>query len=380
MKKILFVIPSFEVGGTVASLSALIVALEQKYQIDVCALSHDNIVKLSILSNVLPRNFWTHSYSCNLSYARGFAKIGIFLVKVLKRICIKLGVDLERRIYGSYARTLRDKYDLVVGFQEGNATLFTSLVSSPHKIAWVHCDYTNYPKCGQELEIYDKYDDIICVSKYTADRFKYVYPSLSERVSYIYNLMDIERIKLGSLVKIDDPVFRTDKFILISIGRLHSVKRFECIPQIAKKLVENNCEFRWYILGPHFSDSIYNELMDSITDNALSEYVFYLGNKSNPYPYLAQSNLLVSLSTTEACPMIFNEAKALGVPILTTDFGSAFEFIDNGKNGIIVPFEKITSTLENLINSPAKVEALKGANDLVDFNKVIIDSVDQLFM
>ena len=380
MKSILFVIPSLEVGGTISSLSSIIECYKNRYQISVFPIAYEGNLNVEFRDLLLPRRTLVHAYNCTYKNTRGGMRLMAFLFKIIKRIFRFCHYNIETKLYSSLATNFNDKYDVVVGFQEGNATLFASFVSSPHKIAWVHCDYHNYPLSGCEIKIYSRYDDVVCVSKYTADRFKDVYPSLSKKVFHIYNLIDLDRIKSRSLVEIDDPVFKTDKFTLISIGRLHSVKRFECIPQIAKQLVDSNCRFRWYILGPHFSDSIYRELIDSISDNALSEYVFYVGNKTNPYPYLAQSSLLVSLSTTEACPMIFNEAKALGVPILTTDFGSAFEFIDNGKNGIIVPFEKITSTLENLINSPAKVEALKGANDLVDFNNVIIDSVDQLFM
>lgn len=379
MKKILFVVPSLEVGGTISSLSSIIQVLKDRYEISVFPLAYEGNLNVDFKDILLPKKILTHAYICNYKNTQGLIRILFFIIKILKRVLGLLNIDFEQIIYKSVSTSFSDKYEVAIGFQEGSATKFVSLIQAKTKIAWVHCDYTKYYGCGNELLTYDKFNKIVCVSKFTADRFKYVYPSLSKKVLHIYNLMDMERIKSGSLDEIDDPMFRADKFTLISIGRLHSVKRFECIPQIVKKLVDSKCEFRWYILGPHFSDSIYTELMDSITDNSLSEYVFYLGNKSNPYPYLAQSNLLVSLSTTEACPMIFNEAKALGVPILTTDFGSAFEFIDNGKNGIIVPFEDITSTLVNIINSPNKVEILKGTNDIVDFNKTIFDSIDQLF-
>lgn len=378
MKKILVVIPSFEVGGTISSLYAIIAYLQKKYIIDVYALSHDNIEKQSLACNILKRNLFVHSYSCNFKNSKGFLKILVILIKLLKHLCLKLGINIEKRIYGIGARCLSNKYDCVVGFQEGNATLFASLVAAPKKIAWVHCDYMNYPQSGHELHIYDKYENIICVSKYTSDRFKQVYPMLSNRVSYIYNLIDFDRIQSGSLAEIDDPIFKSDKFTIISIGRLHAVKRFEYIPDIAKQLVDNNCEFRWYILGPHFSDSIYTELVESISEKSLSEHVFYIGNKSNPYPYLLQSDLLVSLSVTEACPMIFNEAKVLGVPILTTDFGSAIEFIDND-NGLIEPFEKIASALIDLINTSEQLESTKCILDKIDYNKTIKDSLDQVF-
>lgn len=380
MKKILFIIPSLETGGTVSSLSSIINNLQSHLSIDVFALSHDGNREVTFSDRLLKRSFLIHAYNCSLLLESSIIKYAILIIKVVKRICLILHLNIEKIIYQDFIKRQNRQYDYVVGFQEGSSTLFASYYKNVKKIAWIHCDYSKYHKQGKELQIYMGFDRIVCVSKYTGDKFKNIYPSLSNKVLSIHNLLDFQNIQQSSLVNIDDYRFQSNKFTIISVGRLHPVKRFEYIPDIAKALVDRGCDFRWYILGPVSSERVLSDLENAIEANFVSKFVYYLGNKNNPYPYMAESDLLVSLSSTEACPMIFNEARVLGVPILTTDFGSAFEFIDNGKNGIIVPFEKITSTLENLINSPAKVEALKGANDLVDFNNVIIDSVDQLFM
>lgn len=76
-----------------------------------------------------------------------------------------------------------------------------------------------------------------------------------------------------------------------------------------------------------------------------------LGPKQNPYKYMAKCQLYVCLSISEACPFVINESKILHIPVITTDFPSAYEFISNNINGRICRFEDIPPNIATLINS-----------------------------
>ena len=80
-----------------------------------------------------------------------------------------------------------------------------------------------------------------------------------------------------------------------------------------------------------------------------------MGIKTNPHYYIKNADLLVSLSISEACPRVINEAKILHVPVVCTNFDTAKEYIDNMKNGIISPIDEIKySILEILQNDELK--------------------------
>ncbi len=96
-----------------------------------------------------------------------------------------------------------------------------------------------------------------------------------------------------------------------------------------------------------------------IRANNLEDVVIRLGEKANPYPYMARSDLYVCLSSSEACPMVFNEAKILKLPMVTTDFGSAFEFITNGVDGIITPIDIMPNVLSRLMKDKKEMLKLK---------------------
>jgi len=243
-----------------------------------------------------------------------------------------------------------DKYDSVLSFQEGYSTKFTSLFHNPNKVAWIHCNYNYYlPENESELSIYEKYNKIVCVSRYTAKVFVDRYPTLSERTIAIHNIIDSDRILKLSDSQIDDSRFIKDDFVIISVGRISPVKRFREIPLIASSLKNKRVQFTWYIIGPQDGSGEVSELQNNIERYSVQECVKWLGGKSNPYPYFKTANLYVCLSESEACPMVFKEAQLFGLPIVTTDFPSAFEFV-NDKQGVIVPYEFLPDAICQMLN------------------------------
>lgn len=112
------------------------------------------------------------------------------------------------------------------------------------------------------------------------------------------------------------------------------------------------------------------KIKEGIERNNLSNIVFYLGHRTNPYPYFANADLYVCLSESEACPMVFNEAKCLGTPIVSTDFGSSHEFILSRKDGIIVPRERVFEAIGNYIQNGCIIhESSRVVEDNNDFIK-----------
>ena len=56
--------------------------------------------------------------------------------------------------------------------------------------------------------------------------------------------------------------------------------------------------------------------------------------------------------------MVFNEARVLNVPIVTTDFGSAHEFVTDGVDGYIRPIEKIPDVISDICLDLGKYQNL----------------------
>ena len=75
---------------------------------------------------------------------------------------------------------------------------------------------------------------------------------------------------------------------------------------------------------------------------------------------MAKANLYVSTSLSESFPLVINEAKALGIPVITNNFGSAVESVEDGVDGFVVSLEnnalcdKILSILLKQVELPAR--------------------------
>lgn len=380
-KKILFITPSCSCGGTNSSLSSIYNTLCNKYDIQVLTIMSSGVGNYDFLEKSFTSRLLNVYYGdyVNLS---GIDRIIALVVKIIKRISIITKFNFESIFLRYVCRYIEKKYnfDFIVGFQENLATYVASFFHNSNKIAWVHCDYERaVSENTNELPIYDKFNKIVCVSNYTREKFINRYPKLQNKTYTIYNLLDTERIISLSTANCTDSLFSTEYFSIISAGRMDPVKRFTLIPQIAKKIVESGLNFRWYILGGPNNLEM-QAVKKAISIEGVEDYVILLGNKSNPYPYFKKSNIYVCTSISEACPMVFNEARLFGLPIITANFGSAYEFVDDMYDGIINDINRISEAIIKIILNREMYSDMKIKSSMrVIPNDKIINDLEHLF-
>lgn len=356
-KSILFVILNLESGGTNSSLSCVYDNIKSTYDAHVLPLTNGDKSNRFTFSEVLVKSPLLLSlFFYKNTNSTGIGKYAIFIFKCFKYLCKLLKFDLEKCLFNYTIKSLfrNTIFDVCVAFQEGAPTRFASLVKSRKHVAWVHCDYSLSGLNGEEI-FYDVYDEIVHVSKYTEKSFLNIYPQYINKSKVIYNLLDCNSILAKSNEY--DPNIKKGIFTIISIGRLSPVKRYNLIPQMAKSIKDKGAHFQWIIVGGGNAENEAN-IKNEIIQFGVKDVVFMVGPKSNPYPYLKNADLLACLSSTEACPMIFNEAKILGIPILTTDFGSSNEFVFP-KTGKVVSLSQYTDELFNLISDKTRIELMK---------------------
>lgn len=359
-KKILMVVMSLSTGGTTSALKALMQT----------SFSKDNDISILIFCNtgvaqnpelqkyiIMPGKL-AQLWFLNISNASLLAKILMLPIKIIKNTPW-LGNRINTMIAKHIAKRTekKEQYDTVISFAENTVPELVQHFKNENKIVWIHCDYGNRIK-REEEHIFSKYRKIVCVSKFTRDSFAKRYPSLADRTVYIYNVCSINSIMAKSKETIDDMLFDTSAFTILSIGRIAPVKRFHEIPAIAKRLKDAGCAFKWYIMGGGSAEDT-DKIKTAIENCGVKDEVIMLGARTNPFPYLKRADLLVSTSESEACPMIFNEAKILGTPIVSADFGSSYEFIKKDRDGVITSLEEMNNAIATLINDKEKYNMYK---------------------
>lgn len=352
-KKILFVLPSFRIGGTTVSVRNLVSVLDKtKYDITVWCLNEQGIlqwmydgvprIKTNFVAQALAllgwreeKNWLRRILAAGIRKLSHYPKIRQFLVKQSVSSCIGNSV-----------------FDTVVSCQEGHASYVVSLINAKNRIAWVRCDYNEYFKTlhGRKESFYERYNHVVCVAEKTRDNFVKIYPEYDSKTHCIYNPQDSSLITSQADIDDHDNRFNTDtdKTIIVSLGRLNKVKRFDKIPSIARKLMDNGLQFIWYVIGDgEEKQTIANE----IAKHKVEDHVKMLGGKSNPHFYIKRADLYVCLSSSEACPRVVNEAKILSTPVVSTDFPTIYEYIEDGVNGRIVRLEDVPKAITEILNN-----------------------------
>lgn len=364
MKKILIVINNYGMGGTVTSLCALLSKIDtQKVIVDVFVRDHSGPLAGNLLNcTILPENLWL---SHNIYNSGILVKTINFILLCIRKIFEMINVDVFR-IYNYIGgkKICTEKYDAVIGFSE-SLSRYISFIPARQRIIWVHCDYRRYAKGIDETKYYDRIDKIVCVSEFAKKIFCEYYPKYIKKVLCIHNIINEEELYIKSSYHIDDSRFDNNSFTIVSCGRFDSVKQFQLIPSIVDKVLKlTDRPFKWYIIGDGAID-VKNQIQQEINHYKVSNYICCLGMKTNPYPYMAKSNLYVCTSLSESYPMVVNEAKTLKVPVLCNTFPSAIESVQNGIDGYILDIEKMPPVIANMIENPMKIMKSKSENDTI---------------
>ncbi len=381
-RKILFVVTYFDCGGINRSLQNLLNCIDIKhYDIDVFGMVPDGMfIHLYKNCRVLPRHLFLSALMARFAQQTGAMRLLSLLVKILNKASKgRLGVIIKKN---SAKRLMQRKYDTVVAFSEGAPTVFVGMMNHLKSVAWIHCDYSSYRQLNgnpDEHSLYSHFKHIVCVAEYPRCSFLSVYPDLASKVHTIYNILDYKMMKDLSNQDVKEP-FTQDIFHIVSVGRLDPVKRLSIVPSIAKQLVDKGCQFRWYVIGPKGGTTEeYDQLMENISRHCLCKEVIYLGERENPYAYIARADLLVNTSISEACPYVINEAKILHTPVICSNFGSASEFVDNKVNGFICTIENMADTIANYIIDKELQKYIKtNINSFAYDNEVLMEHVYQV--
>lgn len=379
MGRILFCMESVRMGGSATSLLNLLDFLK-KYDVEVDLFLFENegifIDRARRVVNLLPESRILASIRCNKEKLK---KKG-FLCHVIRCIYVLthkiIGVEKANKLfYKICANRFYNKYDAVISYQEQIPTEFVQYIHAKRKLAWCHMDYNAF-RDNKSIEyhkkLYSNYDDIICVSDVVRDSMIKNLNLNPLHIHKIYNTIPSDYITKCASEKIE---IETRKFTFVSVGRFVKRKGFDRVVMAAEYLKHDNIPFIWYVLGDGVE---FDNISSMIKERNLENDVLLTGAIRNPYPYIKVADAYVMTSINEAQPMVMNEALTLGVPVISTSFGSAKEIVTDGLNGIINDnsLEGVICGLLRFINDEnLRSQISTGANAFVYDNCSIVERI-----
>ncbi len=172
------------------------------------------------------------------------------------------------------------------------------------------------------------------------------------------------------------------KFNIISVGRISEEKGFDLLIKAFRNIDKK--KFSLNIIG---DGNRKENILNLVKKYKLQKNIKILGFKTNIYPYLKKSDLLINASYFEGFPNVVIEALSCGVPVICSkSHGGINEILRNKKYGDL--FENGNAKdLENRINiflrNPNKLQykSLKGQRDLKRFSeKVSAKRYEKIFL
>ena len=351
-KKLLFVIDSLICGGAEKSLVSLLPLLNQeKYEIHLWML-HRGMVFESLLSeNVLVED--EPSYR---TWEYLFFRLSHIVYSLLFRINQLLGIKEHTaetlwKCVGKAYKVPKETFDVAIAYQQGVPTYIVSTkINARKKIAWINADiFAAGYDISYNAAFYDQYDALVPVSQNLESVLREKYPQYSEKYHCVYDILNPDLIRRQSQMPVDDFIFSHQYPLIVTTGRLAIAKNHRLAVEAAKILQDRGVEFVWLFVGdgeerPNIESliKIYN----------LQKYVILLGERTNPYPYMAQCDVYVQTSSFEGYGLTIAEAKILGKPVVSTNFDVVHDQIKHGHDGLIAEMtpESVADNILRLIN------------------------------
>jgi glycosyltransferase involved in cell wall biosynthesis len=184
------------------------------------------------------------------------------------------------------------------------------------------------------LLTYGKADAVIAVSRGVRDDLVKIFRIEAARVHIIPNPVDIKKIQALSREEVDEAAFSGNLPVILSAGRLSKEKGFANLISSFSGLTKIG-HTRLVVLGAGKEEENLKKLSREL---GVSDDVFFLGYKDNPYKYMKHATVLVVPSLYEGFGMVIVEAMACGLPVIATrSYEGIEDIVENEKNGLLVP-------------------------------------------
>lgn len=343
MVKILFLIHDLGRGGAEKVLVNLVNNMDpSKFDISVTALFGGGVNEQFLAPHIHFRAVWPRAIPGN-SYL-----MKLLTPKQLHRLCVK------------------EHYDIEVSYLEGPSARVVSGCENPDtKLA---CWFHSTPKTAEEAakafrgvaeanDCYGKFQKVICVSQWMKRSFETCFPGLP-KADILYNTVESDRILELSAEGAAEDCFADGAIHLIGVGSMKPVKGFDRLIRIHDRLCREGYPVRTILLG---QGPDLTKLQQQARDCGRESSVIFPGYQTNPYKFVAKSDLFICASHAEGFSTAATEALIVGTPVCTVEVSGMREMLGDNEYGIITENNEdaLYEGIKDLLDSPEKLAHYK---------------------
>jgi glycosyltransferase involved in cell wall biosynthesis len=168
-----------------------------------------------------------------------------------------------------------------------------------------------------------------------------------KKITTIYNGIVFK--KTDSIIKLERD---QEDFVITSVARLIPYKGHSYLIDIANELIKKSTKFKFLIVGDTLSsyESYEKSVKQKVKDLGLENQIKFLGFREDISNILKQSDLFIHPAIApDPLPTVLFESLHNDLPSVATNLGGAIEILDNGNNGLLIPYND-PKKAANLIN------------------------------
>jgi len=361
-KSILFVVDNMKIGGIQKNMLNSLIALREVFDITLCIYNPTGAYMGSIPEDV-KLVFPDAAYqTLGMSNAETLKKPMTFIRRTFYYIIMKLfgnGVMYQKmlkhqRHLGTYDYAVSGMQAAVEGvFFSGCNELILEKVKAKQKIAYIHCDYIlSGIDNPYNRSVYRRLDKILVPNYSNREQLISAMPEIGDRTFIVNNFCNYEEVR--EKANCGTVSYSSDVVNVVTIARISPEKGVDRAISVFKRLKDEGYRFAYHVIGGGVG---YGELSNFVAANNLSDCVFLHGYDNNPYKYLKNANLFLLPSRNEAAGLVIDEARCLGVPVLSTRTVAAEETIAQHSCGWVCENseEGIYSSLKVLLGQETRL-------------------------
>ncbi|RBN49500.1 glycosyltransferase [Flavobacterium psychrolimnae] len=383
--KILFLLSNLESGGVSKSAVTLLNNLDyEKYDVDLLLISNNGILKndLNKSLNIIIFSELDAIFHLNIKSLSKLLFIAPF--RLFLRL-FQILISLFDKGYGGILLSklipkMNKKYDVAIDYQ-GQHLLYYLIdsVDAIKKITFFHSDYEKWDYYySADKKYYPKADHIFTVSPHCVQSLKKRFPSESNKIKLMENIVSIDEIRLKSKLEVKDPL-DANVFSILTIGHVCKAKGTDFAIDAMSILKLKNIKFKWYFIGAIDNPEHYSQ---KVKGNDLINEITFMGLKSNPYPYLNQTDMFVLPSQFEGKSIALDEAKIVCKPIVVTNFSTVNDQFTNRVNASICEMnaKDLADKIEELmINEKLRGKYISALESELSDNRSEIKKLEAIF-
>lgn len=160
----------------------------------------------------------------------------------------------------------------------------------------------------------------------------------------------------------------SDCTIAMFHGRLDPEKGLDILLEAVERIKDKN--FRLILIGKG-SEEYTKHLQSVVAEKGIADKVVFVGFVPSVLPWVAGSDFGILASTVrEGCPLSPQEYMSQGHPVVVTDNGGQREYVEDGKNGLLVKpgdAQELAEAMGRLIDDAVLRQRL-GKQAMADFD------------